>query len=102
MTIRIIEASSSKGLELSFFGLDDLDGFNIILDILTKKITCNKIDQYEGPFSTYCSLKKNRLKFRLINHPDLGNSLCLLEQNEKDNENLKKIANEILNHLVNK
>jgi len=98
----IIEYYSEKGLEIEFNGLEGWGDFELIFQVLRDDFQCKVIKRFDGPYSKYCEFIKDGIGFRLLNHPDIGNSLCLINQNEKDNEYLKQLAQNVLKILKNR
>ncbi|MDP4107752.1 MAG: hypothetical protein Q8935_22725 [Bacillota bacterium] len=98
--MRIIEYESGQGLEFEFDGLEGWKEFESIVNVLHHKLDCEILEQHEGPYSKYCRMGKDGVLFRLINHPDLGNSLCLIEKDDTNNIFLRDLANQAMKELM--
>lgn len=99
MTRKIIEFSSSKGIEFGFDGLDSWQDFDLLVNILTDKFGCKIIEKYDGPYSRFCRFELDGIQFRLINHPEFGNALNALVQDNRNNEFVRLFANKIINYI---
>ncbi len=97
MDYKIIEYCSPKGLEFEFVGLEDWADFEILVEILEKHLECMVIEKYDGPYSRFCKFEKDGVEFRLMQHPELGNALLAMIQNNNNNQSIRKWANDVLN-----
>ncbi|MDD2542604.1 MAG: hypothetical protein PHH28_16420 [Desulfuromonadaceae bacterium] len=92
MVNNIIEYHSGKGLEFEFNGLESWGDFDLIYSVLVEKLQCEVVDKYDGPYSRYCEFRKEGIHFRLMNHPEIGNSLCSIIQDEASNNFLRQLT----------
>lgn len=98
LTYKVIEYNSSKGLEFEFVGIEGWEEFEKLVEIIEKKIFCKVVEKYDGPYSRFCLFEKEKLKFRLIQHPEVGNSLLAITQNDENNEIVRNLAHEVLKY----
>lgn len=96
MGIKIIELKTHSGKEFILSGFEGWEEFDTILRLLEKDYGCLEIEKVIGPYSKYCKLEKGDLLFELRNHPEIGNSLCLIQQNDRKNVLLKKLLEDII------
>ncbi len=97
MTKKIYEFKVHNELYFEFENLNSYDDFDFISNIILNKLGAEKIDEMIIPGRLLSrNFKLNELKFQLIINDDFPMDLKLLEQDKKDNDRLRQVANDIL------
>lgn len=99
MDLRIVEYETQDGIEYEFFGFDSWEEFELLSEIISTRIKAHTLEKFEGPYSRFAYYEMNGLKFRLMYHSELGNSVSLVQQNKKDNMVLRDLANIVLDFI---
>ena len=100
MFLKIVEYETDDGIEYGFYGLDYWEDFDMLVKIISNNLNAIVIEKSEGPYSRYCKFSKQKIEFRLLYHPELGNTISAIYQSNHNSKYLKKLAQEVLS-IVN-
>ena len=89
---KIFEYDIETGRVFEFNGLEYIEDFELIGEIIINELKAKVIDKMEGPTANIYKFDKDGIKFKLINSLNFGNSLMLIEQKNEDIGFLRKFA----------
>lgn len=87
-------------VEIYFVGVELWDEFDIILDLLQNENKCKVLSNKEMIYIRKAELSWENINFELIQDDMLGNYIS--SHNPIDFENLEKIANQVLESIIEK
>jgi len=103
LTKRIVERNYKGDKKFEFVNLNSYENdMYFTSDILEYELDAEFIDVYHGLDLFFRILKKDGIKFKVLEDYIDGLCLTLLEQNKKDNNWLRNLANEVLNIIRTK